>query len=309
MSDLQKKVQQAGKVALLMGGESAERKISLMSGEEVLKGLRNAGIDVVPVDVGTDIVERLLQIKPTRAFNILHGKGGEDGVLQGLLESMRIPYTGSGVLGSALAMDKVKSKLIWQQLGLPTAEFVILNETTEWQAVIERFGKVVVKPVNEGSSIGIRIADNPADLAEAWRNATQYDSNVMAEAYISGNEYSVTLLGNSVLPSIELSTSHPFYDFEAKYIAENTTYICPAGLDPEVQKELDRLSLAAFRALGCSGWGRIDVMQDAGGGFYLVEANTAPGMTSHSLVPMAARAANMDFETLLLNILFAKEMN
>ena len=299
----------AGLVAVLMGGNSAEREISLLSGQQVLSGLRAAGIDAVSIDAADKLVEQLLTVKPTRVFNMLHGRGGEDGAVQGLLCSMDIPFTGSDVLASALAMDKMKSKLLWRQIGLNTADFVLLSDKSNWSAIIKDLGKVVVKPVNEGSSIGMSLAASPDDLRAAYEQAILYDSVVLAERYIDGDEFTVPVLQQSTLPAIQLQTDRAFYDFDAKYVANDTRYICPVNLAADDLNRMNMLALDAFNSLGCEGWGRIDIMQDRDGEFYLLEVNTIPGMTDHSLVPMSARQAGISFEDLLLQILFAKAMN
>jgi len=297
----------AGKVAVLYGGTSAEREISLLSGQAVISGLRSAGVQVVPVDVGRELVPQLLEIRPDRVFNMLHGRGGEDGVVQGLLETLRIPYSGSGVLGSALSMDKMKSKLLWQGLGISTAQFVMLESGSDWAALSRQYGRLVVKPVNEGSSIGMTITDSAAELEGAYLEARKFDSVVLAERYIDGEEFTVSILGKQVLPAIQLGTDNKFYDFNAKYIADDTRYLCPVELETQALEQLNRLAMEAFNSLGCLGWGRVDIMRDKQGCFYVLEVNTVPGMTSHSLVPMAAKAAGLSFEELLMNILFAKE--
>ena len=299
-------VKELGRVAVLYGGLSAEREISLLSGQAVITALQKIGVEVVPVDVGKDLPQRLLEIRPTRVFNILHGRGGEDGVVQALLEGLGIPYTGSNVLASALSMDKVKSKLLWKSLGISTAEFVMLDEQSDFPALSKKYGRLVVKPVNEGSSIGMTIAGTGSELQQAFAEARKYDRSVMAERYIDGQEFTVTILGDRVLPAIQLGTDHGFYDFNAKYIAEDTRYICPVDLPAAKLQELNALALSAFSSLGCEGWGRVDIMCDQGGTFYVLEVNTVPGMTSHSLVPMAAKAAGMSFTDLLLEILLAK---
>jgi D-alanine-D-alanine ligase len=299
-------VERAGLVAVLMGGNSAEREISLLSGQQVLKGLEAAGVDVVSIDAADNLVERLQSVKPTRVFNILHGRGGEDGVVQGLLRFMGIPFTGSDVLASALAMDKLRSKLLWQQLGLQTADFVSLNDSSDWTAVIEHLGRAVVKPVNEGSSIGMSIAAGPDDLRVAYEKAKLHDSTILAERYIDGEEFTVPILQQVTLPAIQLQTDREFYDFDAKYVANDTRYICPVDLPVDDMEKMNALALDAFNSIGCQGWGRVDLMRDRNGEFYLLEVNTIPGMTDHSLVPMAARQAGILFEDLLLQILFAK---
>ena len=296
----------AGRVAVLMGGRSAEREISLLSGNTVLSGLQEIGLDAIAIDAGPDLPEQLRDVKPTRVFNILHGRGGEDGVVQGLLKSMGIPFTGRDVLASALPMDNLTSKMIWRQLGLPTADFEVLDPQSDWQGVIDRFGVVVVKPVNEGSSLGMNIAGSVDRLREAYETASRYDQTVMAERYIDGEEYTVAILQQDVLPAIQLKTDREFYDFDAKYVANDTNYLCPVSLQQEELSELNRLAMSAFSSLGCEGWGRVDLMRDQAGQVNLLEVNTVPGMTDHSLVPMAARQAGITLEDLLLRILFAK---
>jgi len=298
-------IARAGKIAVLMGGSSAEREISLRSGKAVLRVMQDSGLDAVGIDAGDDLAARLIELKPDRVFNLLHGRGGEDGVVQGLLESLQIPYTGSGVLGSALSMDKYRSKLLWQQLNLPTASFEMLSPQSDWNAIISRYGKVVVKPVSEGSSLGLSIVTTAVELQEAFQSASHYDRHVMVEKFIEGDEYSVTVLQRVVLPAIQLKTNREFYDFDAKYVVDDTQYICPVALERNKLDELGKLVLKAFEALGCSGWGRVDVMQDRSGNFFLLEVNTVPGMTDHSLVPMSASQAGINLEDLLLQIIFA----
>lgn len=291
-----------GPVAVLLGGCSAEREVSLQSGQTVIEALRSLGYQVKPVDPAqSDWVQQLAGV--SCAFIALHGPGGEDGSMQGALQALEIPHTGSAVLGSALAMDKLRSKQLWQGMGLPTGGFVTLGPDTNWQAVIERFGKVFVKPACEGSSIGMTSADSAQSLEAAFRTAGDYSGEVLAEQFIDGPEYTVAILGDQALPSIRLETDNDFYDYEAKYLSEETRYHCPSGLEPEEESQLAELALQAFRSLGCSVWGRVDVMRDADGRFYVLEVNTIPGMTSHSLVPMAARAAGMDIPELVGRIL------
>ncbi len=293
-----------GKVAVLMGGLSAERDISLESGQAVFKALLNRGVDAHAIDVREDIWQVLGQSKYDRAFIALHGRGGEDGVMQGALEIMGIPYSGSGVLGSALAMDKARTKRIWQSEGLPTPAFAALNEDTDWRVVTRTLGlPLMVKPVHEGSSFGASKVTKADDLEEAWHNASQYDSDVMAESWIIGQEYTAPILGNKVLPMIRLVTPREFYDYEAKYVEETTQYICPCGLDADFERKLGKLALSAFKALDASGWGRVDLLLDEKKQPWLIEANTIPGMTSHSLVPMAAKQAGMSFDDLVISIL------
>jgi D-alanine-D-alanine ligase len=296
--------QKYGRVGVLYGGTSAEREISLISGSSVIAALRRRGVDLVPIDVGADLLQQLPQLSLTRVLIMLHGPGGEDGSLQGALQFLGLPYTGSGVFASALAMDKLHSKQFWQGVGLPTAKFAVLNDSTDWQETLDTLGGVVmVKPSHEGSSLGMTRADSAAELEKAWVEAAALDSSVIAEQWISGAEYTVALLNGEVLPPIKLETDHSFYDYSAKYLADDTRYLCPCGLDPDREAELKALALAAFNSLGCSGWGRVDVMCDQTGAFQLLEVNTVPGMTDHSLVPMAAKAAGYSFDELVLKIL------
>jgi D-alanine-D-alanine ligase len=291
-----------GTVALLQGGRSAEREVSLMSGTTVQGALERAGFRVRIIDPAeTGWLDALRDVD--FVFNILHGTGGEDGCMQGLLESLGLPYSGSGVLGSALAMDKLRSKQLWAGQGLPTADFVELSAASDWQAVIDSLGKVFVKPVAEGSSIGMSPAATASELEAAWTRAAVHGGRVLAERFIDGPEYTVSLLGERALPVIRLQAAGGFYDYEAKYLSEDTRYDIPCGLSPEEESALGDLALRAFRALGCTVWGRIDVMRERDGRFLLLEANTIPGMTSHSLVPMAAAAAGMNLEALVTQII------
>lgn len=292
-----------GHVVVLMGGDSAERKISLLSGDAVLASLQRLGVQVTPIDAQADVIEQLKIAEPDLVFIALHGSKGEDGVVQGLLDMMEIPYTGSGVLPSALAMDKSKCKLVWKQLGLPTADFQILQDDTDWQSVINQFEKVVVKPVNGGSSLGISIVDNATALKKVYDEAKVYDAFVMAERFINGPEYSTGVLGDELLPTILLETDREFFDYEAKYIDEATRIICPVDLPVEQLDQLEALVRSAYNSLGCSGLARVDLMQDLQGDFHLLEINTVPGMTSHSFVPTAASRVGIDFDELMLRIL------
>lgn len=295
-----------GRVAVIMGGNSAEREVSLKSGRAVLDALLAAGVDAFGIDAAQDLIGQLQAGAITQVFNILHGRGGEDGKLQGLLDFMGIPYTGSRVLGSALAMDKIRTKHIWLQIGLPTPNFTVLNASSDWDEVLARLGKAVVKPVREGSSIGISIVETGDDMRSAYERACVFDSEVMAEQYVDGTEFTVAIVDGVALPVIEFHTPHKFYDYDAKYIANDTQYLCPAPLDEETTRYLQDLSLQAFNAVGCEGWGRVDIMRDQQGRFCLLEVNTVPGMTDHSLVPMAATAHGLSFTELLLQILAAK---
>lgn len=293
-----------GSAAVLYGGLSAEREISLQSGHAVLQGLQNKGVNVTGIDVAENAVEQLIHYQPERVFIALHGPGGEDGKIQAVLDWMRIPYTGSNHSASALAMDKLRTKQVWTSLNLPTPRYLCVNENSNWQEVIENLsGEVFVKPAHEGSSLGMSSANSAKGLEEAYRKARQYDANVLVEQSISGPEYTVAILNGVALPPIKLRTDHTFYDFDAKYKSDTTEYICPCGLEKDKERELKQTALNAFNAIGCSGWGRVDIMADADGNFYLLEVNTVPGMTSHSLVPMAAKQAGLSFDDLAVEIL------
>lgn len=293
-----------GKVAVLMGGQSAEREVSLKSGAAVLEALLRQGVDAHPVDPTPEIFTELAAAGYDRAFIILHGRGGEDGVMQGALESLGMPYTGSGVLASALGMDKLRTKRLWLGAGLPTPAYEAVHGDSDFMAVAQRLGlPLMVKPAREGSSIGMSKIETAGELAGAWSLAARYDREVLAERRIDGTEYTVAILGDTALPSIRLETPHQFYDYEAKYQSESTRYHCPSGLSEREESALRELALTAFNTVGCRGWGRVDVMRDGRGGFWLIEVNTLPGMTDHSLVPMAARAAGVGFEELVWRIL------
>lgn len=292
-----------GKVAVLLGGTSAEREVSLKSGHAVLDALRSKGVDAHALDACEHVVEHLKAGGYDRAFVVLHGRGGEDGVIQGAMELIGLPYTGSGVLASALGMDKLRSKQLWMGAGLPTPAFRVLREAEDALRAGQDLGlPLMIKPALEGSSIGMSKVHRLEDLPAAFEQASAFGP-VMAEQFISGEEYTVAILGEEALPPIRLETPHDFYDFDAKYLANDTRYICPCGLSFADEDRLKRLALDAFRVVGASGWGRVDVMRDAEGRFWLLEINTVPGMTDHSLVPMAARAAGMTFDELVLAIL------
>ena len=293
-----------GRVAVLFGGKSAEREVSLKSGNAVLGALQAAGVDAFGIDVGDDLLARLSAEKIDRAFIVLHGRGGEDGAMQGLLECAGIPYTGSGILASALAMDKLRTKQVWHSLGLPTPRHAVLSSKADCEAAAAELGfPLIVKPAHEGSSIGMAKVDSVEALLKAWQDAARYDSQVLVEQWIAGPEFTVAVLRGQVLPPIGLGTPHSFYDYEAKYLADDTQYRIPCGLSAEKEAELKELTARACEAVGTQGWARADVMQDASGQFWLLEVNTVPGMTDHSLVPMAARAAGLDFQQLVLAIL------
>ncbi|MBT4518464.1 MAG: D-alanine--D-alanine ligase [Halieaceae bacterium] len=295
-----------GPVAVLLGGTSAERDVSLRSGATIVEALKILGYEVRTVDPA--IPGWMNELRGVHiAFNILHGPGGEDGTMQGALEALGVAYTGSGVLGSALAMDKVRSKQLWQGIGLATAGFEILTARTDWQEVIDQYGKVFVKPACEGSSIGMTAADSAQALEKAYRHAATYAGDVLAEQFIDGSEYTVAILGDQTLPSIRMETDNEFYDYDAKYVSEETRYFCPSGLTVATEESLSILALDAFNSLGCSGWGRVDMMRDGSGNFYVLEVNTIPGMTSHSLVPMAATAAGMNITALVQRIVDLSE--
>ncbi|MFT6287200.1 MAG: D-alanine-D-alanine ligase [Alcanivorax sp.] len=290
-----------GLVAVLLGGNSSEREVSLQSGSTVVHALQARGFRVLPLDPADSDWVQSVQ-RADFAFNALHGPGGEDGTVQGALEMLGIPYSGSGILGSALAMDKVRSKQLWQGIGVATAGFIRLDQDSDWQSVIDRYGKVFVKPACEGSSIGMMPAATAAALAQAYEAASAYGGSVLAEQFIEGPEYTVAILGEQALPSIRMETDNEFYDYEAKYLSDETSYHCPSGLEAEEEAEVSALSLRAFKSLGCDVWGRVDIMRDIDGTFYVLEVNTIPGMTAHSLVPMAARAVGIDVPELVERI-------
>ena len=293
-----------GKVAVMYGGRSAERAVSLKSGEMVLAALRSRGVDAHPFDPAERPLEQLVAQGFERVFIALHGGHGEDGTMQGALEVLGIPYTGSGVLACALAMDKWRTKLLWQSAGVPTPPFEILRADSDFEAVAARLGlPIMVKPANEGSSIGMSKVRKAEDLRAAYELAARYDPLVLAEAFIEGIELTGAVLGEEALPLIKLETPRDFYDYEAKYLADDTRYIIPCGLPAEEEAAIRREVLRAFETLGCSGWGRVDLMLDRDGRPYFLEVNTAPGMTDHSLVPMAARHAGISYEDLCLRVL------
>ena len=296
-----------GKVAVLMGGSSAERGISLLSGAAVLQALQAAGVDAHAVDPAEcNLHDVLINGGYARAFIALHGRGGEDGVIQGMLETLGLPYTGSGVLGSALGMDKLRTKQVWLSAGIPTPAFTVLTCKAGVLAAKDSLRyPLIIKPSHEGSSIGISKVDAADDLLAAWELAARYDAAVLAEQWIDGVEYTAGVLGDEVLPLIRLETPHTFYDYEAKYEADTTRYLVPCGLEAATEAQLQSLSLAACRAVGASGWGRVDFMLDTAGQPWFIEVNTVPGLTGHSLVPMAAKAAGIDFRQLVCGILDA----
>lgn len=296
-----------GKVAVLLGGRSAEREVSLKSGQAVLAALQSKGVDAHAFDPAEQPLQNLKDQGFERVFIALHGRGGEDGVMQGALEWLGLPYTGSRVLGSALAMDKIRTKQIWQALELPTADYRMVTQALSLeqaeQLLAELSGAVMVKPACEGSSIGMAKATDPQHLAEAVAEALKFDPEVLIERWIEGEEYTVAMLDGEALPAIKMQTPHEFYDYSAKYQSQSTQYFCPCGLDAQEERQLQEFSQKAFAALEAEGWGRVDAMRDRQGNWYLLEANTVPGMTEKSLVPMAAKAQGLSFADLVVQIL------
>jgi D-alanine-D-alanine ligase len=300
-----------GKVAVLMGGSSAEREISLISGQAVLAALLAAGVDACAFDPAMQPIWTLATQQPDRVFIILHGGDGEDGTIQAALDLMKIPYTGSGVLASALAMDKIRAKLLWQAAGIPTPRSRRVQSADEADAVIAEFGlPLIVKPVREGSSLGVTKIAKPEEFAAAFSTAAAAatlpdgrQAEVMAEEFVAGTELTAAVLGHTALPLVRIEAPEGRYDYQNKYFTDVVQYHCPSGIDAAREAEIGRTVLAAFDALGCRGWGRADLILRADGSYSLLEMNTAPGMTGHSLVPMAARAAGIDFGTLVLRIL------
>ena len=293
-----------GKVAVLFGGRSAEREVSLKSGTAVLAALLRSGVDAHAFDPAEKHLQALVDEGFDRAFIALHGRYGEDGTVQGALELLGIPYTGSGVMASALGMDKWRSKLVWQAGGLPIPEYLMLDEQSVDKEVVEKLGlPLFVKPANEGSSVGISKVKTVSDLPTAYQHAAAYDKLVIAERFIGGGEYTVAILGEQALPVIRIEPANEFYDFDAKYLRDDTRYLCPSGLDTAKEEEMQRLAKQAFALIGGQGWGRVDFLMSENGKAYVLEANTSPGMTDHSLVPMAARQAGISFEQLVLRVL------
>ncbi len=293
-----------GRVGVLLGGRSAEREVSLKSGGMVLQALRARGVDAHPFDPAERGLDQLIAARFDRVFIALHGRYGEDGTMQGALELLGIPYTGSGVMASSLAMDKWRTKLVWQAAGIPTPQYELLRADTDFAAAAARLGlPVMVKPANEGSSIGMSKVRRAEDLAAAYALAAKYDALVIAERFVEGIELTAGVLGREPLPVIRLETARDFYDYEAKYVSDDTRYILPCGLDAAAEAAVQTGVLRAFDALGCRGWGRVDLMMDRAGNPFFLEVNTSPGMTDHSLVPMAARHAGIPFEELCVRIL------
>ncbi|WP_047258119.1 D-alanine--D-alanine ligase [Chromobacterium subtsugae] len=297
-------MKQYGKVAVLMGGRSSEREVSLMSGAGVLLALLAKGVDAHGFDPAEKPLAALKEEGFACVFNILHGPFGEDGTLQGALEALGMPYTGCGVMASAIAMDKWRTKLLWKGAGLPIPAFELLDEDSDFDAIEKRLGlPIFVKPSSEGSSIGVTKVKQPGELRAAFAEARKYDAVVIAEQFIGGGEYTCAVIGDVAYPTIKIEPATEYYDYQAKYFRDDTVYRCPSGLAPEVEAKARELALKAFKVLGCRGWSRVDFLMDEAGEIYLLEANTSPGMTSHSLVPMAARAEGIAYEDLCLKVL------
>ncbi|MEQ1533844.1 MAG: D-alanine--D-alanine ligase [Sideroxydans sp.] len=293
-----------GKVAVLFGGRSAEREVSLKSGAAVLAALQRSGVDAYAFDPAKRDLHTLLDEGFDRVFIALHGRYGEDGTVQGALELMGIPYTGSGVMASSIAMDKWRTKMIWQAAGLPIPDFMMLNEQSDWDAVVKRLGlPLFVKPANEGSSVGISKVKQVSELKAAYEEAAKHDKLVIAERFIGGGEYTAAILNGRALPVIKIEPANEFYDYEAKYLRDDTRYLCPCGLNAEQEAEMQALAQQGFAVIGGQGWGRVDFLRGTDGKAYLLEVNTSPGMTDHSLVPMAAREAGISFEQLVVQVL------
>ncbi|MFP3029003.1 MAG: D-alanine--D-alanine ligase [Arsenophonus sp.] len=299
------------KVAVLLGGNSAEREVSLQSGKAVVNALCDTGIDAYPVDIKEFSVIKLKEAGYNKVFITLHGRGGEDGTVQGVLEFLGIPYTGSGVLASSLSMDKLRTKQLWAGIGLPIASYIaigkqqlaMISDDMLFESVYHLGLPLIVKPTLEGSSIGMRKVSTLTELRIALEFAFRYDTYALIEKCLNGPEYTVAIVGEQVLPSIRIQPKGIFYDYNAKYLSNETRYFCPGGLKTEEEEQINELSLAAYKAIGCTGWGRVDLMGDNNGIFYLLEINTSPGMTSHSLVPMAAKQVGMSFSHLVKKIL------
>jgi D-alanine-D-alanine ligase len=297
-------MKQYGKVAVMMGGSSSEREVSLMSGAGVLKALQDRQVDARAFDPSEKPLSALKDEGFDCVFIILHGPFGEDGTLQGALETMGMPYTGCGVMASAIGMDKWRTKLLWQAAGLPVPEFRLLDDTTDFDRVVAELGlPLFVKPACEGSSFGVTKVKSAAEIRAAYAEARKYDTLVLAERFIGGGEYTCAILGERALPSIKIEPATEFYDYQAKYFRDDTVYRCPSDLAADAEARMGELALRGFKVLGGRGWGRVDFLTDEAGNPYLLEVNTAPGMTSHSLVPMSARAAGMSYEDLCLAVL------
>ncbi len=299
-------MKQFGKVAVMMGGSSAEREVSLMSGSGVLAALQSKGVDAHAFDPAEKPLSALKEEGFARVFNILHGPFGEDGTLQGALEALGVPYTGCGVMASAICMDKWRTKLLWKGAGLPIPAFELLSDDSDFDAIEQALGlPIFVKPSTEGSSIGVTKVKTHGGLKAAYEEARQYDSIVIAEQFIGGGEYTCAVIDGQAYPTIKIEPATEYYDYQAKYFRDDTVYRCPSGLAPDVEARARELALQAFKVLGCQGWARIDFLMDEQNGIYLLEANTNPGMTSHSLVPMAARVEGLSYEDLCVKVLAA----
>ena len=293
-----------GRVAVLMGGPSAEREISLISGRAVLEALRSKGVDAHPFDPAERELHELKREGFARVFIALHGRFGEDGTVQGALEVLKVPYTGSGVMASALSMDKWRTKLVWDASGIPTPRFAMVKAGTAWDRVIDMLGMpVIVKPAREGSTIGLTKVSSPNDFTAAYALASRYDNLVIAEEFISGQELTASILGETALPLVRIEAPNGNYDYQNKYFTDEVRYHCPAGVRAQVEDEIRKVALKAFRVLGCRGWGRADVMLRPDGSYSFLEMNTSPGMTGHSLVPIAAREAGLSYPDLCVRIL------
>ena len=293
-----------GRVAVLLGGASAEREISLQTGEAVLAALLERGVDAHALDPSVAGFAALSEGGFDRVWNALHGRGGEDGDVQGALRTIGLPFTGSGVLGSAVSMDKLRSKQLFRAWGLETPEWAVMSDPAEVAGIVERLGlPLIVKPAGEGSSVGMSKVEAASELPAAWREAARYDDCVLVEAWVEGGEYSVGVLQGEALPIVRIETPRVFYDYEAKYFSDDTRYFCPAGLDDALEADCRAAALVAFRAVGATGWGRVDFLMGEDQVPRFLEVNTIPGMTSHSLVPMGAKAAGIDFEELVWRVL------
>jgi len=298
-----------GKVAVLLGGKSAEREVSLMSGTAVLEALQRQGVDAHAFDTGTQTLTDLADEQFDCAFIALHGRYGEDGTIQGALDLMGVPYTGSGVMACALAMDKWRTKLVWRASGIPTPRFEMLNTETNFMATADSLGlPLIVKPARDGSTIGLTKVSSDKAVAGAYREAAKHDSMVLAEQFVDGPELTTAILDDEALPLVRIEAPDGKYDYDAKYFSDETRYFCPAGVDAGLEDRVKRISVDAFRILGCKGWGRVDVMIDADGEPWVLETNTVPGMTGHSLVPMAAKVAGLSFDQLVIRILEAADV-
>tara|TARA_B100000676_G_scaffold294786_1_gene333157 strand:- start:485 stop:1402 length:918 start_codon:yes stop_codon:yes gene_type:complete len=293
-----------GKIAVLLGGRSAEREISLQSGQAVLEALHRRGVDAHPFDPARNPIEELLKKEFNMAYIALHGRYGEDGTVQGALELMGLPYTGSGVMACALAIDKWRTKLLWQSIGINTPRYIMLNAESNFDMVVKDLGlPLIIKPSREGSTIGLYKVTSAKDLLDVYHMVAKHDSMVLAEQYIEGIELTAAILGDVPLPLVRIELSGELYDYKAKYLSHDTKYFCPSGLSPELENIIQMKALQAHRILGCEGWGRVDIILDNSDKPYFLETNTSPGMTNHSLVPMAAKNAGIPFDDLVIKIL------